>query len=478
MMEYKLSRRGEEGMLRMKTWERKVLAGRAIYIIALLGLFGGICGLPCWPVALAGQDPFSRALTREIALQQGVYGYEGCEDTGISQSSPDRNYEGNENFLVRSQDTKAGLIRFDLTTIPDAFLIPPGAIVTGAWLDLYTLWGESGRTLDAGLYEVLRQWNPAQATWNMATSRDFWEAPGCNDPYFDRNETVSSRASIRHGSTWYTFDITPLVHKWLADPSTNHGVILKDLTSSSVEYSFASAEQGYQAWRPKLRIRYVRQTLTPTSRAYRLYLLMLVNKIEKTLTPTLTPSNTPSTTPAPSVTPSNTPPITRTPSVMPSVTPSLTCVELSYDDGSPEAGVLPHDVDQWLAVRFTTDSPRQIAALRFYVKGESTQVRVAIYQSEITGTLLYSAETDSPYLPNGGWWDIRTEGVPCVTGDFYVVLEWQEGPSEKFKLGQDQNGQNRQRSFTFPPFTPDLTGNYMIRVCMLQCPNPRNSISP
>ncbi len=224
----------------------------------------------------------------EIVLQHGKDGYTQMWDTYISGWEETANYGQAGTLRLRTGDVRQGLLKFDLSPVP------AGASVTSAHLDLYVTQG-TVHALDVGVYKVLRPWNENEATWILARTGDPWAVPGCAGVGTDRVATGVYTQTV-HGAIayWYSWDVTPLVRDWLAEPGKNYGLVLRGASSTSTEYEIAAAQNLTQAYRPKLVIRYTLSTPTPTPTA--------------TSTPTATRTPTPEHTPTPTSTPTATPP--------------------------------------------------------------------------------------------------------------------------------------------------------------------------
>jgi ABC-type molybdate transport system substrate-binding protein len=90
------------------------------------------------------------------------------------------------------------------------------------------------------VYNLARDWVEAEATWQRATVRNFWYAPGANG-YYDREMTAEATLTIT-GAGAYTVDLSDLAAEWLTDEDTNYGIVLKgsgtaaqvDLTKSLI----------------------------------------------------------------------------------------------------------------------------------------------------------------------------------------------------------------------------------------------------
>jgi len=183
-----------------------------------------------------------------ITLQQESNGYWGSEDTYIYQYAPNANYCRQELLRVGYKQQYAGLLHFDLSSVPS------NAVVTQATLQLYAAgWGGSNVTI--GAYCVMRGVNICQATWNQAQSGDAWSQPGGNDTTTDRRGSAESSVITNGIGRWYTFDLTAAVQGWLDGSLANNGVLLRAAYSSS-SFSFASAQNGTVSLHPRLTIKY------------------------------------------------------------------------------------------------------------------------------------------------------------------------------------------------------------------------------
>jgi hypothetical protein len=233
-----------------------------------------------------------------VVLQQGRNGYSDAEDTYLYKYDPTANYSGATLLRVGYQQQYGALLRFDLS------LIPTGATVTGATLELYAI-GWSGVARTCGSYALIRSTTLSQATWNQAQNGNNWGLPGANDTTSDRRGSPESTLTVNDVPRWYPFDLTSLAQSWVNGGLANNGVLVRAESSDPYSFYFASADHGTFELRPKLVITYSDNcgsapTITPTH----------------TPTPTAAATQTPSrtATPTPSATPTNTRTLTLTPS--------------------------------------------------------------------------------------------------------------------------------------------------------------------
>ena len=206
--------------------------------------------------------PTVRAAEQTITLQQASDGYAGCQDTYVYQYAPGSNYCTQDGLKVGYKQQYAGLLRFDLSSIPS------DALVEQATLQLYaTGWGGTNITL--GAYGLLRPFSACEATWNQAASASAWGLPGANDTNVDRRAVAESNVTTSGLNKWYDFDLSAIAQGWVSTPATNLGVLLR-ATYSAFNFQFASAEHGNAGLRPRLVITYRAAgevTPTPTSTA-------------------------------------------------------------------------------------------------------------------------------------------------------------------------------------------------------------------
>ena len=232
-----------------------------------------------------------------ITVQQGIDGYLGTRDTSISAWEPQRTFGETANLLVKNDGNFAGLLRFDLGSVPF------GSTIHQVTLRLLPYNWDGQGTMDVLVHRVLRPWIDSEANWNIAAAGSLWDIPGANNPVTDSDADPIAVQTITGLNTWYEFDITDLATTWIADPQTNHGVILRGLGYQSVIYHFASANHSTMSARPQLVIDYTapEEPVTPTATA--------------SGTPEASPTGTPEASPTgtPAVSATGTPAVSATP---------------------------------------------------------------------------------------------------------------------------------------------------------------------
>jgi hypothetical protein len=224
-----------------------------------------------------------------VTLQQGQNGYTGCLDTYISQSSATTNYCNADTLRVGNNHQYAGLVRFDLGSIP------ANSAIISASMELYAA-ALNGGEVGLGAYMITRTTEMCQATWNVARTGENWGTSGANNLLTDRRGAAEASVTVTVASQLYRLDITSAVQEWMDGRATNNGLLLRQTLTSTNWVSFASAQYADAALRPRLVVVHRARPIRPTSTA--------------TATPTAT--NTPTATATRTATVSRTPSATAT----------------------------------------------------------------------------------------------------------------------------------------------------------------------
>jgi hypothetical protein len=157
-------------------------------------------------------------------FRAGYNEYNATDDTYISENAPLTSFSTGVTVSVRSEDVMNPLARFDVSGIP------ANARIVMAKLGLYSLDAEDCTNMVASSYQLLRTWDAATATWITATESVTWNIPGANSVIVDRLGEATYTETVKAPFTWYTWDVTQMVQNWVADGSTNYGVIVKAWT--------------------------------------------------------------------------------------------------------------------------------------------------------------------------------------------------------------------------------------------------------
>jgi len=197
-------------------------------------------------------DTTAVRILMSVSLQEGVDGYAGTVDTFINVWDRDTNRGDWENFWVREDGIKNGLIRFDVSGVFD----PSYEDVYEAHLLLYAVGRTNENPVELEAYRVLRHWEEMEATWNETSIGVPWETGGCNADGIDLDTSALGRTWLERTRYTVAVDIADAVRVWKEDPDSNFGIVLKSEGMVQVRYSFASSENPGIERRPELRITY------------------------------------------------------------------------------------------------------------------------------------------------------------------------------------------------------------------------------
>ena len=164
-------------------------------------------------------------------------------DTDIHAGEPDLNFGGWAKLRVGRNDTYRALLWGDVSVVPSPYPVDRATLYV--WVDSFA-GGGSPHQLAA--HEVLTPWDEPTTTWNAP-----WSTPGGD---FDPAPVGTTTISGADAGQWVAIDITPLVRKWVADPSTNLGLVLRATGESLTRFYLASSEYWDPATRPYIEIVY------------------------------------------------------------------------------------------------------------------------------------------------------------------------------------------------------------------------------
>jgi hypothetical protein len=193
------------------------------------------------------------------AFQQGIGGYEGTQDTWVSQQNPNTSY-GNNDTRVSDDDTAnsiftdyrgQALVRFD--GVIGANQVPAGSTITNATLVI-----DVPDDIDTPFYNpsffvhpVIRDWNES-STWNslsggLTVGPDLAPAVG-----------TFLGDSVPNGDSMRRINVTATVQAW-ANGVPNFGfAILPEIISGNDDgIEIRSSENGNMILRPRLEVTYV-----------------------------------------------------------------------------------------------------------------------------------------------------------------------------------------------------------------------------
>lgn len=267
-------------------------------------------------------NPGTTSAPTYLRLRDGVSGFGGTADTWVGGNACSKvdgdlgttPHGSSDRLSLRASGDESAvgicnvLLRFDLGRVPR------GSQILSARLVVKGIKQSNAARLYFNTFEVLKPWREDQTTYYLAQAGKPWTKPGADSP--GDHPTPQYDTSVLSGPAeqtgWGSAYITPLVQRWVNDPSSNNGVLLLPF-GNPVQWDLASSENPEVRWRPALEILYYgpgnpAPTATPTPSA--------------TPTPTMTPTPTITSSPTVTLSPSLTPTPTLTPSATPTPSPT------------------------------------------------------------------------------------------------------------------------------------------------------------
>jgi hypothetical protein len=203
-----------------------------------------------------GVEPLEdRRLLAVMSFQDGVLptpDYAGTRDVSLFGAEEEMNFGDEVTLRADAEQGSTGfpvwsLLKWDLSGIPAEATINDVSIVVNV----------TNTTVSPGfdLFAMRTGWIEDQATWIGPTSTSTWEEPGVTDPA-DFNPTVlGTMTGTATGPLSVLLNSAgrAVVAGWLADPTSNHGLLLSNPANDN-SLRFDSREATTVANRPKLSI--------------------------------------------------------------------------------------------------------------------------------------------------------------------------------------------------------------------------------
>lgn len=178
--------------------------------------------------------------------------YAGMIDSMLRQGSATTNYGSATTLGVDGDDgngvDKSVLVKWDISNIP------AGKTVSSVSLTFQVV-NASGDSYQ--VYEVKRNWNESQTTWNIFSSGNNWQTAGALGAN-DRGSSILGTAGPAPAGA-YTITLNAagiaLIQNWVNNPAANFGLIIASPTSAD-GLDFSSSEAATASDRPKLTVVY------------------------------------------------------------------------------------------------------------------------------------------------------------------------------------------------------------------------------
>ncbi len=171
-------------------------------------------------------------------LQQALGGYTGNHVAWFDGAN---GYNDTSLLSVGANNDIKTLLRFNTASLPT------GAVVDEATLELYYSSKNNGNTLTLGAHRVLVEWTDSEVNRVQRKAGSNWTAAGMASGSDYAAALEATAALAGSGNQWVQLDVTAAAQSWVANPASNHGlVLLQEAASGWVIYKFC----GELGWWP------------------------------------------------------------------------------------------------------------------------------------------------------------------------------------------------------------------------------------
>ena len=155
---------------------------------------------------------------------------------------------GLTNSSIGIKAVDSGLFKFDLKSIPE------GTVVTSVTFSVYVEDALGGPFFH--LLEVAkRHWNPAQATWTIASTGNPWATLGGDVGVAQLgNDDILTSEIGNYQVFGNNANFVNLVQRWLDDPGTNRGFIMRRTYGNTSQFATLTTMEGPENQRPLLTV--------------------------------------------------------------------------------------------------------------------------------------------------------------------------------------------------------------------------------
>jgi hypothetical protein len=201
-------------------------------------------------------------------------------DTWLDAYNEWTNY-GNDYYLRVYGATSQGqnvpkkntLVRFSLPSLPNGYHIQSATVRMNycAYEDM-----DSNDYVYVGLYAVrpTRTWTELGANWYTMNGSSYWAQAGCEDPNYDRYDTLLgsqlfSRSTSFGDKDWTGSSLTQTVRDWYSGSLTNNGIVARTYQHYSGAEGVVFYSKNYgSGWGPRLLISYTLDAIAEANGPY------------------------------------------------------------------------------------------------------------------------------------------------------------------------------------------------------------------
>ena len=192
-----------------------------------------------------------------VSFQEGLLpdaGYSGTDDGYIRQASPGTRHGTETTLQVDGSEPQGQTTDMSIVIRWNTGSILTHAVVEDAHMVLAVTNVSSG---PYECYALSTAWDQNEVTWNEASAGAPWASPGASSPSDRGSDVVCTVNATSTGPLTIEFDGDglALIQSWIANPSSNHGIIIANPNTSDGA-DFHASESATASARPKLVVTY------------------------------------------------------------------------------------------------------------------------------------------------------------------------------------------------------------------------------
>lgn len=168
----------------------------------------------------------------KTTFQRGAGGYTGNTATYFDGAA---GYNNSAYLRISSDNYSKSLLRFDVTSVPIT------ETIAEASLRVFPITSSNANHLTIAAHKILSNWTDSQANRLQRQTGVNWQVAGMGAGSDYNTEADGAAELAGFGAGWVELDVTKMVRDWVADPTSNQGlVLLAQSASGSVNYGLCS----------------------------------------------------------------------------------------------------------------------------------------------------------------------------------------------------------------------------------------------
>ncbi len=223
-----------------------------IYTLAAVATDNSGAATTSVPITIGVSENSSSTIT--AILRDGLNGYDGTRDAYLYEYQKDSNFGKASNLLDNATTWKyTSLVRFAIFQ-SEGGPVPDGAVIESATLSLHKY---SAYNYTYRAYQLLRDWNETEVTWNRFAAGMPWSSGGASASGSDIAAGFDGEGTVGWDPQWLKIDVTSGVQAMVAGTTPNFGWKVVPVSGNNNMKKFYSRENIVDtSLRPTLTVKY------------------------------------------------------------------------------------------------------------------------------------------------------------------------------------------------------------------------------